>query len=669
MSSRASRSDTQADITLRECLKKRQSFLMIAGAGSGKTTSLIKALSHIGEEYGEELRSNGQRVACITYTNVAVEEILSDMGEDTLYHISTIHSFLWEVIKNFHLNIRIWLKNKIEQDNVDLIEENNNPRKHKITINKNTKQIEINKKILEKIDDIKVFRYEASQRYSQGILSHSDIIKMVPQLIQEYPLLRKIIAYNFPFIFVDESQDTFENFVHALKDIGRGSSNKFCLGFFGDPMQKIYSNGKGNIQIEKGWKKIEKEENFRSPIAVLNVINRIRHGVDGLQQTGGLTENIGNEKRLVHGSARLFIVPDDEQKEKNLGDIREWLANTENDPSWREKNFEAKVKLLVLVHRMAAKQLGFLDLFIACHDTGPDNYKSGFNEGTLWFIRPFREILLPLIEAFQGNKKYEVMRLLIQNKDKNENNIVSPLFKKDTLYTIKENIASYLSDINENIKILTNMILSTENVTHTVGDCLKFAHKKKLIELDDRMEAALNDTLTVASLMNKSDNLMENSAEGEEVVDDEDEFQKAEKKLNAIQAYLKCSVSQINPYLQYLDKESPYSTQHGVKGAEFKRVMVILDDKEAKYNQYSFDQLFKLKPLNISKNNQDENKETVIDRTRRLFYVCCSRAQKHLAVVLFTNDTNNAKNIILAQESIFESNSILTLEDIKTVKT
>ena len=82
MSSRAQKPDTQADVDLRHCLEAQPptSFNMVAGAGSGKTTSLIKGLASILAIHGERLRLRRQRVACITYTEIAVGEIWADVG-------------------------------------------------------------------------------------------------------------------------------------------------------------------------------------------------------------------------------------------------------------------------------------------------------------------------------------------------------------------------------------------------------------------------------------------------------------------------------------------------------------------------------------------------------------------------------------------------------------
>ncbi len=60
MTSRIGSPDTPADIEVRACLDRKvpRSFVMVAGAGSGKTTSLIKALEHLART---EVRRYGAR--------------------------------------------------------------------------------------------------------------------------------------------------------------------------------------------------------------------------------------------------------------------------------------------------------------------------------------------------------------------------------------------------------------------------------------------------------------------------------------------------------------------------------------------------------------------------------------------------------------------------------
>lgn len=117
MTSRIGSPDTPADVEVRECLDREvpRSFVMVAGAGSGKTTSLVKALEHLGRTRGPALRRAGQQIACITYTEVAVGEISEDVGLSPLFHISTIHSFLWSVIRPFQGDIATWVGIRIAE--------------------------------------------------------------------------------------------------------------------------------------------------------------------------------------------------------------------------------------------------------------------------------------------------------------------------------------------------------------------------------------------------------------------------------------------------------------------------------------------------------------------------------------------------------------------------
>jgi DNA helicase-2/ATP-dependent DNA helicase PcrA len=106
-----------------------------------------------------------------------------------------------------------------------------------------------------------------------------------------------------------------------------------------------------------------------------------------------------------------------------------------------------------------------------------------------------------------------------------------------------------------------------------------------------------------------------------------------------VQAFLDCQVGELWAYRRYFTEESPFATHDGVKGAQFERVLVVVDDEEAAFNQYFYGKYFGYAPL--SDNGQariDAVEETVLDRTRRLFYVCCSRAVKDLAVVNLVPD-------------------------------
>lgn len=80
-----------------------------------------------------------------------------------------------------------------------------------------------------------------------------------------------------------------------------------------------------------------------------------------------------------------------------------------------------------------------------------------------------------------------------------------------------------------------------------------------------------------------------------------------------------------------------YSAGCGWDWTEFKRVLVVLDGEERNHFQFSCEKLFGLKDLSKrDMENVDSGAENVLSRTRRLLYVCCSRARRGLAVVLYT---------------------------------
>ncbi len=113
---------------------------------------------------------------------------------------------------------------------------------------------------------------------------------------------------------------------------------------------------------------------------------------------------------------------------------------------------------------------------------------------------------------------------------------------------------------------------------------------------------------------------------------------------------LQCKFSQFEEYVRYISDESRFGTHQGIKGLQFPRVMVILDDDEARGFMFSYDKLFgAVEPTERDIQNEQEGKETSIDRTRRLFYVTCSRAEESLAIVAYTKEPQKVDDYVLEQ--------------------
>jgi len=140
--------DDIADETIRACLDSKQSksFFLFAGAGSGKTRSLVKALNHINISMGRGLKLSGKRVAIITYTNAARDEITRRVQFNSLFDISTIHSFAWNLISPYTDDIRQLLKSEIGTKVNELM------RKQASAKNKTAKTYQDNEKKIKKYE-------------------------------------------------------------------------------------------------------------------------------------------------------------------------------------------------------------------------------------------------------------------------------------------------------------------------------------------------------------------------------------------------------------------------------------------------------------------------------------------------------------------------------------
>lgn len=623
MTSRIGKPNTDTDTALHGRLAGdgNRHFVMVAGAGSGKTTSLVKALAQIERTQGPALRRNGQQIACITYTEVAVEEIRGDVGNDELFHVSTIHSFLWTVIKPFQNNLRKWVSNRLQEKIAEDQDKIDNPRTREATKVRAADNIERYNRQLTEINAVKSFRYGTGSDYANGVLGHSDILKIGPEFIAGHALMQTLLTRRFPVIFVDESQDTDPNFVDALREVARAVPLGFCLGFFGDPVQKIYMQGAGPIPPEEGWATLEKPENFRCPQAVLRVINRIRAEDDQLEQTRGRHIAVNGEDAPVEGSARILILPADDRRQERLEDARRWLADQDGDAGWLEEEDEEVLRLLVLVHRMAAARLGFPNLYGALNDKAPEDLKSGLIEGNAWVVRPFLSYVLPVVLARHEGREFEIMRLLRKH---------CPRLQPDALAGV--DTAGLLNGLQGQIGELVAMLEVGGDAR--VGDIVRFMRDSNLMAFDDRYVELID--------------LYANTAEpvAEPALD------------NAALRFMQCDASELWGYRKYIEKMSPFATQQGIKGAEFDKVIVVIDDQEGRTNTFSYGKYFGVtEPSDIDRANIAAGNDSVIDRTRRLFYVCCSRALSDLVVVVFAADVDEMRDA-LAAKGFFEAESV-----------
>jgi DNA helicase-2/ATP-dependent DNA helicase PcrA len=584
-------------------LENPKSFFLFAGAGSGKTRALVEAMQMFRLKYGQEFRLSAKKVAVITYTNAACDEIKHRIDHDSIFAVSTIHSFAWELIRAYHKDIREWLSHNLKMEINALEEKQLKGRTSKASADRAV-QIESKQRRLERLDTIKYFTYNPNgENIGKNSLNHTEVIGIAAEFLTDKPLMQRILVRKYPVLLIDESQDTQKDLVDAFFAVQSEHSGEFCLALFGDTMQRIYSDGKSGLgeAVPDEWKKPAITINYRCPKRIVKLINNIRSDADDHIQKPA--------DDAPEGFVRLFLVQDDDGINKTTveAEIAKKMAEITSDDQWLGDNQE--IKTLTLEHHMAARRGGFNDFFEPLYQIS--KFKTGLLDGTLSGIPFFSQQVLPLVKSLQAENKFAVARIIKK---------YSPLVSADTLKTSKSSL-NEIRKTDDAVKSLFS--LWDGDSDPLLIDSLKAVAARGLFVIPD----------VFAPIVSRVD-----LAEGESD-DDSAETTDNNPDIDAWDNALSVPFSQLEPYVQYISDKSPFGTHQGIKGLQFPRVMVVLDDNEARGFMFSYDKLFGAKaPTSTDIKNEEEGKETSIDRTRRLFYVTCSRAQSSLVIVVYTRE-------------------------------
>lgn len=603
--------DDGADEQIRACLNPAnpKSFFLYAGAGSGKTRSLKSALDAFREDHGASFRRSGKKIAVITYTNAAVDEISKRVGADALFPISTIHSFCWRHIETYHRDIQAWLLATLPADLAELREKQVKGRVGKAALARE-RAIASTMRRLEWLSVPRRFAYNPNgDNFGQDSLSHSEVLKIAAAFIETKPSMRAVLVNKFPFLLIDESQDTNKGLLEAFFALAAANAGKFGIGLFGDTMQRIFLDGHPELerQVPEDWARPVKRLNHRSPKRVIVLGNVLRAPVDGLRQVARDDSEVGYVRLFVAASG----VSDKPAYERR---VRERMANLCSDSNWSD---ETTVKTLTLEHHMAASRCGFLEMFQALDRDS--RLSTGLRTGELAGLRLFTERVAPLIAAACVEDKFAVMAHL---------RATSPLLKR-TAIARTSTPDDPLLPIRAGVDAL--LALNPEDSTTTFLDVLKCVAEHRLFEIPAALRPFVVDETSTAEA--------EPITEDEESEAEEEPAETSPASLEAWRAFLETPYNQSRPFAEYVSDRGPFGTHQGVKGLEFERVMVILDDSDARGFLFSYDKLFEAKPLSdTDRKHIADATDGGIARTRRLLYVICTRAEKSLALVAYTED-------------------------------
>lgn len=536
-------------------------FRLEAGAGAGKTYSLIKALQHLIDNQSAELSTKEQKIACITYTNVAKNEIRERTDNHPVIYADTIHAFCWGFIKGFQVQIRNlmpelgdkWIARIAEAGGI------------------------VNQKVIYDLGFPKMDEEIIA-------LHHDDVIKLMSSLLASLKF-RMLLKAKFPIIFIDEYQDTNAGLASSIVENLIDNDTNILIGLFGDHWQKIYGKDACGLIVstQNNIVEIGKNANFRSDRNIVQCLNNMRpelpqHEFDP-ESEGQISiyhsnSWAGDRRTGGHWKGDL---PEDIAHEyfehvKGIMAADGWDFDSEN------------TKVLMLTNNVLATEQGYKDL-ADCFTYAEDYLKK--NDP---YIKYFADIIEPISASFESRKYGKIFQVINQN------------FPQLHCQDDKRLWSANLNRINE------------IRLNGTIGDLLDFLSgidKPRLPNKVTQMEAHYQE-LQAAN-----------------IVDLDDRSKRFLRKITSLRAI---SYQQVIQLTKFIEEKTPFSTKHGVKGAEFDNVLVVLGRG---WNQYNWNQMFE-----FMENGYPENKKDSFERNRNLFYVACSRA-KHNLTLLITQELSD----------------------------
>ncbi|MCA8073447.1 UvrD-helicase domain-containing protein [Burkholderia vietnamiensis] len=621
-----------------------RSFFLFAGAGSGKTRTLVEVLRRLtgvvpheaGGVLGRRLRLGGRSIRVVTFTKNAVAVINGRLGSNDLVSVSTIHSFCWELIDGFDDDIRDALV-AVKKIELEKAREKAAAKKRGVSATDLTKFAEIEAEI-EQFSKIEKFIYHPDRNtYGPGAIQHRHVLDATAWLLLNRPTLKTILRDRHPLILIDESQDTMKGMLDALMALAELQDCGLTLGLLGDHRQRIYSDGHSDLPglVPDGWAKPALQMNHRSQRRIVTLINKIWESkmqgrtqpVTGVKQYPRI-EKTGGMVRLFVGDASLSP---EEKRDRELWCADQMWALAQAD-AWKVGGYQ----LLALEHKLVAARGGFLRVYEAMDLIDPNAAApvgSGENNG-------------PSAARLLLDELAQLEACVRPDGTVNEFAATDVLRRCGSLDHLPIDAVKRHVRTDEMLKAIQAFAKACVDQKSTVANVIEPILAVNLFEVDPRLAESFAD---------KSD------PPAPPVPRRETETTQARMRRGWC-ALFAAPWEELGRYRRYLAGDSVLATRQVVKGSEFAHVMVVMDDSQAGGFLISYDKLFGGKELSDTDvSNVDAGKETTIDRSLRLLYVTCSRARESLALVLWSAQPAAALAHIRDKSDWFTPEEILAI--------
>lgn len=312
-------------------------FKVSAGPGAGKTHWLVEHIRNV--LHNSNRLGKIRKISCITYTNIAVETILTRLGTSaTQLDVSTIHSFLYRhIVKPYafliadeygldyskldghdelnhsYSKINTWLEligqRYFISEQKKLIDALDSIQWQLQEDGELYLHLPANKSYLGKITHLYIKKDSyieyRKQHWGAGKLHHDDVLFFSYKLIDKFPYILEVLRSKFPYFFIDEFQDCNPIQLAIIQKIAESET---IVGSIGDPAQSIYEfqgavQGQFNAFSLSNIKNYEMNQNNRSTTKIINVLNRVRTDITQipLRQIDGDLPSliIGNQNQAI----------------------------------------------------------------------------------------------------------------------------------------------------------------------------------------------------------------------------------------------------------------------------------------------------------------------------------------------------------------------------------
>lgn len=616
-----------------------------AGPGAGKTHFLVENVKNIITNNDAIAKSKSRKILCITYTNAAVDEIHKRLERYIDYvEAYTIHGFIIEhIIKPFQrdlidimksdFNISVSEKGKItsqieglgilhgiDKEEIFNYIKRTNPGKF------DTDEFNYSKKIMSdvEVDNNKFlssistgeFSYELKasnkinkehivpiKQYIWSVvrkLTHDEILYFGYRILEKNPTALYAMRVKFPFIFIDEFQDTNPLQTLIVKLIGQKSSKIIVVG---DIAQSIYSFQGAKPSDFKSFCIDSESDNVysisgnrRSTENIVNFCDFLRKADTSVTQNS-IKIYVNDEAKRISESKKIhFIIGESDENRKIINEIinegavvltRAWAAAFD------------------YIQNIEESQAAILKKIYNSYYNTPINIRDEIVEhNNVKWVRAFR-FIFKLWESFKNGSFIDMLSAL-QIYLQIDAKYITPKF----IFRLNNMLRNVFDNINDS------------SITYEIIQ--KFNNQLLNVEYADLKELFKG-------------NINEISVFDEQ---DRDELTNNVKTLRWDTSY--------KLFTEVFSANSKYMTTHQAKGLEWDKVIVSLTP--TRRDNINISDVFS-KPQLTEENSSDE--------FMRMYYVACSRAKEDLYIHIQSGCT---KEVIVSNLNEYIRNTNCKLE-------